>query len=113
MLKLENRLKHEKDFDLVYKKGKSVFDKVAGVKFKPNNLEYSRFAIVVGLKVSKKAVERNRIKRQYREIIRLNLDKITPGYDIIVLTSKEVMTANYDGMQKGLLAVLKRAKLLA
>lgn len=112
MLKLENRLKHEKDFDLVYKKGKSVFDKVAGVKFKANNLDCSRFAVVVGLKVSKKAVIRNKIKRQYREIIRLNLEKIAPGYDIIILTSKEALNMDYIDMQKGLLAVLKRGKLL-
>ena len=112
MLNKENRLKREKDFDIVFKSGKSVFDKVAGLKFQKNGRKNSRFAVVVGLKVSKSAVVRNKARRQYREIIRLNLENIARGYDIIVLTSKESLKLGYEDKEKQLMKVFKKANLL-
>ena len=64
MFKQENRLRHEKDIKAVLKKGTSVFDAVCGVKFAPNGGEPSRYAVVVGTKVHKSAVKRNRVRRQ-------------------------------------------------
>ena len=112
MLSKENRLKREKDFDIVFKSGKSVFDKVAGLKFQKNNRKNSRFAVVVGLKVSKSAVVRNKARRQYREIIRLNLADIARGYDIIVLTSQKMLKMSSQQKEKELKRVLKKANLL-
>lgn len=42
------------------------------IKSNGNNLPYSRFGVVISLKVSKSAVKRNRIKRTIFDFIRLN-----------------------------------------
>ena len=52
MLKKINRLTRQKDFDKVYKQGKSSFCKILGVKFTANDLGLSRFGVVVGLKTT-------------------------------------------------------------
>lgn len=44
-----------------------------------------RFAIVVSAKVSKKAVERNRIKRVMRELIHERLKKFPAGADYLIV----------------------------
>ncbi|MBT4856620.1 ribonuclease P protein component [Candidatus Uhrbacteria bacterium] len=112
MFEQKNRLRHEKDVKLTLKKGRSVFDSVCGVKFRPNGGTDSRFAVVVGIKVHKSAVKRNRVRRQYREIIRTNLTGIKPGMDVMLLTSKGALDLDYDAKKERLMGVLKKAKLV-
>lgn len=112
MFSNEHRLRKETDIQRVMKSKKGVFDAVCGVKFAPNNLAHSRFAIVVGTKVSKNAVDRNRIRRQYREIIRAHLVQILPGYDVMLLTSKPSLPLDYAAKHTRLLGVLGKAGLL-
>lgn len=112
MFAQKNRLKKDVDIKRVVKDGKSVFDSVCRVRYLQNRLPESRFLVVVGLKISKSAVVRNRIRRQYQEIVRLNQTFIRPGYDIVFLCSKSAMTADYHEKNSRLLGVLKKARLL-
>jgi ribonuclease P protein component len=112
MLQAQNRLRHDQDFKTVFSSGKSVFDSICGIKFAKNKHHYSRFAVVVGTKVSKSAVVRNRVRRQYRAILRENLDKIQPGFDVILLTSKAAVGPTAQEKREKLLLVLKKARLL-
>lgn len=111
MLSKDHRIRKDQDVKRVFAKGKGVFDAVCGVKYAKNDLEASRFAIVVGTKVSKSAVKRNRVKRQYREIIRLMMPDIKPGYDVVLLTSAKALELDSGEKTKRLVGVLKKAKL--
>jgi ribonuclease P protein component len=84
-LPAKHRLKHEKDFATLAKSRKSVFGKLVGMKVRENSLPHSRFGIVVGLKVHKRAVKRNIVKRRIREILRAKLVSIKPGYDVMIM----------------------------
>ncbi|PIR93399.1 ribonuclease P protein component [Candidatus Falkowbacteria bacterium CG10_big_fil_rev_8_21_14_0_10_43_10] len=108
MLKKENRLTKEKEIENVFKKGKSSFDKTIGVKALPTKRSVSRFCIVISSKVSKKAVIRNKKKRQLREIIRLNLSKLEPGFDFFILGLPRIAGADYHEMEKSLSQHFKR-----
>jgi ribonuclease P protein component len=112
MLPNENRLRKEKEVELVFKTGRSVFDLVCGFKFLRNNLSVSRFAILVGTKVSKSAVKRNRVRRQIREIIRLNLPKIKSGFDFLFIVRPEAKDKKYQDLEKIIIDGLKRARLM-
>lgn len=112
MLPKEYRLRRDKEFKQVFKSGKSVFDAACGLKFQKNSMKNSRFAVVVGTKVSKSAVKRNRTRRQYQEIIRLKFDDISSGFDVILLVGKEALNLDYDSKEKKLLKVLKKAELI-
>jgi len=111
MLKKQNQLTKDKEFDDVFKNGQSSYDKIMGVKAVANNLDSSRFGILVSVKISKKAVERNRIKRQIREIIRLDLDKIKPSYDVITITLGPILGKTYQEIEKSVQNHFKKLKL--
>ncbi len=116
MLKKEKRLTKNKEINNVFNPsaggGKSSYDKLLGIKTTKNNLENSRFTILINLKVSKKAVERNRIKRKISEIIRLKLDKIKKGYDSVIICLPEIREREYSEIEKSILRNLKRLNLL-
>lgn len=111
MLPRLHRLTKSKEIEKVYKNGKSFFSKTLGVKILKNNLEHSRFAVVVGLKVSKKATKRNRAKRQIREILRLNLNKFEKGFDVMIIALPGVLDMKYEKLEKELFEMFKKLKL--
>jgi len=89
MLPAKNRITKKEDFDAVYRQSRTVSAGNVVLKFRKNNFEYSRIGIVVGTKFSKLAVERNRIKRQLREIMRAEFKKIYPGWDMVIIAQKK------------------------
>ena len=111
MLKKQNQLTKDKEFDNVFKNGKSSYDKALGVKVIANKLNDSRFGILVSTKISKKAVERNRLKRQIREVIRLSLSEIKSGYDFIIITLPPILGKTSQEITKSLQSHLEKLKL--
>ena len=85
MLALKNRLRKKKDFESVFKNGKSIKQDSLYLKYKENKLDETRFGIIVGKNYSKKAVSRNKIKRRIRDIIRSKITKIKTGLDAVVV----------------------------
>lgn len=112
MLPQTNRLRLESDIKTLFARGKSVFGSWVGMKFRKNNLSMSRFAVVVGVKVSKKAVVRNRLKRQVRAIVQEVLPQVTPGYDVLFFMKPAGARGSFDELKEQVLASLKKAKLL-
>jgi len=85
MFKRINRLTKQKDFDNIFKTGVSSFDRIIGVKIVKNNLKYNRFGVIVGKKVSKKAVIRNKVKRRLREVLKVHNKSLKQGIDVVVI----------------------------
>lgn len=94
------------------KKGKYIPSRELVLKFIPNNLQVSRFGIVVSTKVSKSAVQRNTLKRRIREILRLNLGMIAPGFDVAILTNQQALKLEYASLSALLMSLLKRGSLI-
>ncbi len=95
MLKKVHRLTKQKDFDYVFKRGRASYSKILGIKTAKNNLDYNRFGMMVSNKVSKKAVERNKIKRQLRAVVKLALNNLKSGYDCVIITSPSILGKSY------------------
>lgn len=112
MLPKEHRLRHDKDIKTLFGNAKSVFDPVCGVKFRKNKFGISRFAVVVGTKVSKKAVVRNRIRRQIRAMIQNRLELIKPGFDVLILVRPKAKDSKRGEIETHFVKVFKKAKLL-
>lgn len=83
MLPKENRIKKKKDFEAIFKKGKSFKNNFFILKVLNNNLTISRFAFVISQKVSKKAVERNKIRRRISSFLEANFQNIKIGFDFV------------------------------
>lgn len=103
-----------KPFEKVFKKGKNWQTSFLGLKALKlkNSLSATRFGWVVGLKVSKKAVQRNKLRRQLKAVVYELLPEIKPGFDIIVLAKPSALNQNYAELKKEMIELLKRAGVL-
>jgi ribonuclease P protein component len=113
MLPKKHKLTKEKDFQRVFKEGKYYQQNFITLKMVKNSLKTSRFGFVIGLKISKKATVRNKIRRRLNEIIRLNLDQIKPGFDLVILPKLEIAEKNYQEIKENLIILLKKARMLS
>jgi ribonuclease P protein component len=99
MLPKKNLLKKKKDFDNIFKKGKTMAGKLVFLRFLKNNLEDVRVGFIVSSKISKKAVIRNKIKRRLREIFKNNINNIKKKIDIIIIAKPEIVNKNYQDIK--------------
>lgn len=72
----------------IFNSGSVQSDRYLKMYFKKNDLNYTRFAIIINKKYGN-AVKRNQAKRYLREIFRLNKNKIKPGFDLIFFIKNE------------------------
>lgn len=111
-LKRHNRLL-VKDFKILQsQKGFWAKSALLSVKSVKSNLSQSRFGFVVSARVSKKAVERNKMKRRLKDVVRKNMDNIKAGFDVIVIASPLSNKAKYQIIKEDLMGLLKKLKLL-
>lgn len=85
MISRKNRFHGSGSLKFVLSRGKTVRGTLFAVKSIQNNrIQSYRAAVVVGRKVQKSAVKRNRIRRRLFEIIRSLDHEITGHYDIVL-----------------------------
>jgi ribonuclease P protein component len=84
-VKRANRLSRSRDFDAVYRHGRSVSSRFLVLYWFPQEEQASpRFGFSVPRSVGG-AVERNKIKRQLREVWRERLERVPAGNDYVLI----------------------------
>lgn len=104
------RLRKNRDFQYTYKKGRSLGHPLLVLIFRKTNQSVSRIGFSITKKYGK-AVQRNRIKRRLREIIRARINQVKQGYDIVFAVRKEAKEVRYRDLDDAVHTLLKRAKL--
>lgn len=112
MLPKENRLRKKKDFERVFRQGKGFKERFLALKIIENKRVESRIGFVVSKKYSKKAVLRNKFKRQLREQIRKRLKGIKGGYDVVILARGGLEKKGFQEMDEVVEKLLSKAHLL-
>jgi len=129
MLKPENRLKKVRDFNLLLKQGQWIKGGFIDLNylflanksdFFPKKVDIHEFssqlkvAFAVGLKISKIAVKRNRLRRQIREVVRLLIksNKIPKGYYLLFVVRVGSLNKNYAEISQEIEFLLKKARIL-
>jgi len=110
-MKAEKSVKENYEFRRIYRKGKSYVSPYLVLYCQRNRAGRTRLGVTVSTKLGK-AVVRNRIRRRFREIWRLNLPEMTPGWDIILVARGRAVTATYQKMNKAYRSLLHQAGLL-
>ena len=108
MLPTVHRLRLENDIKTLFARGKSVFGLLIGMKIVKNQTGAIRFAVVIGTKISKRAVVRNRLRRQIRGILFKHLTEFKPGYDVVLLPKKEAIGKSSKILEQDLMATFTR-----
>lgn len=109
-----NRLKHWKDFQTVFRAGKSYHSRDLTLRLHPVKNDQTPISTRIGLSISKKvsklAVKRNRIKRQLRAILRQLLPHIDPNWKIVIIVRPTANQCNYEHFLQQLKQLLTTAE---
>ena len=101
-MKKTTTVKENYEFRRIYAKGKSGVSPYLVVYVRPNRRGHNRLGVTVSTKLGH-AVVRNRVRRRLREIFRLNQDKLTQGYDMIVVARTRAVHAEYRELDRAFL----------
>jgi ribonuclease P protein component len=98
------------EYNITRKYGKNASGKYVHLYLlKPRNyFGQTKTGIVVSNKFSKSAVKRNKLKRRFREIIRLNLDKIPQGYWLVVYPRHFAIEVNYEEVNSDFVKTIQK-----
>ncbi|MCX5962909.1 MAG: ribonuclease P protein component [Cyanobacteria bacterium] len=114
-----NRLKQRQDFDRVYQSGKRRRATGLHLVVLRNSLVVGssevlpiQVGISISKKVSKRAVVRNRIKRQLKAIVRPLLPRLESGLRMVILVRSEALTYEYGEFLQELEQLLVKAEVL-
>ncbi len=105
-----NIIKKNKDYRRVYHRGKSYADRYMVLYVLKNNIKICRFGFTISKKIGN-AVVRNKIKRRFKEVCRLNLENFLCGFDYIIIARRDIVYLNYRQIEDSLLRLLKKASL--
>jgi len=105
----EARIRKTREFDNVFKNGCKFVEKNVVVYYHPNSRPLSRLGVIVPKRVGR-AVTRNRVKRQVREIFRINREDLSAGVDIVVIARKNAGIAGFLQMKEELLGRFERVR---
>ena len=116
-MKRANRLSRSRDFDAVYRQGRSVSSRFLVLYWFPQEEPAApRFGFSVPKAVGG-AVERNRIKRQLRDVWRERLERVPEGHDYVLIVRAglpEAVAANgFDWLGERVDEVLSMTKAAA
>ena len=76
-----------------------------------NRMNTNRVGVTVGKKLGH-AVVRNRVRRRLREIYRLNEERFSPGWDIVVVARSRCIGADFGKLTHAYLSLAEKAGIL-
>jgi ribonuclease P protein component len=110
VVKQRFRVRDKTRFQEIRREGRSYTNELLVLCTLGNDLSYSRVGISVSGRIGN-AVTRNRIKRQLREAMRLRMDSIKAGWDLIFVARYPIRNADYHAMDAACARLLRRAHL--
>lgn len=111
-MKKEYRVKDNKDFQAIFKKGKSFANRQLVIYYmKKKDQEHFRVGLSVGKKIGN-AVVRNRIKRYLRQAFHELGNDIESSYDMIIIARQPTKAMDFFEIKKSLTHLLSKERLL-
>jgi ribonuclease P protein component len=102
--------KHRLPARVSFKNAESFSSGLLVIKTKNNKTGFPRFGIVISKKTEKKAVERNRVKRQIRKSVEELIPKINSGKDFLIIVKRGLAQKSTGEILSLLKGLLKKEK---
>lgn len=95
----EHRLVANAEFKSLFNKSKKFIQQYLVILYKPNKKPYARLGLIVGKRVAKFAVSRNKIRRILRESFRAHQTQL--GYiDVVIIARKDCNTLSKEKLRE-------------
>lgn len=108
MLKKQNRLSKRSDFLKLKKEGAVKQSPFFGFLYLKNEeIDKPKFGFIISKKISKRAVDRNRIKRILCEVIMTKIDFGSKKIEAIFLVKQSILKVNRKELEKEVIRVLE------
>ena len=101
-MKFSESLKKNKDFQVVYKNGKSYANRYLVLYIRENGMDKNRLGISVSKKVGN-SVERNRARRLMKENYRFLKEHFQCGFDLVVIARAGAKEKSYHDIESALI----------
>ena len=112
MLARQHRLVKKKDFEKIFEQGRACYAKFFGARILASQFQFNRFGMIVSSKISKKATERNKLKRQIRQAARELNKNLKPGFDLIIMALPGSLGQEYKKVKDELEKIFVKLRLL-
>jgi ribonuclease P protein component len=96
VLKKINRIGSKKDFLEIKNKGQMYYSPIFGLLTLKKEDEEKKFGFIISKKISKRAVDRNKIKRYLSEAVRRSLKDIKEGTRGVFLVKREILNKKLE-----------------
>jgi ribonuclease P protein component len=106
------RLRKSSEFQRVRQQGRSITSRLLILAWVPNEVGRLRVGFVVSKRISRLAVERNRVKRLLSEAVRRHLSELPAGWDIVLSARNHITIADLRALEEDIVNLLHRARLL-
>ena len=100
------RLSHKRDFDRLQRLGRTYHGRFLSLRLGRNQEGTVRVGFAIAKRLGK-AVERNRLRRRLREILRLS--HIALGWDILVIAREDAVHQDYHTLRAEVENLLRQA----
>ena len=104
-------LKQNYEFRRLYQKGASSAGSCMVLYCRKNKLGHNRLGLTASVKLGH-AVVRNRARRRLREVYRLNSNRLSAGWDIILVARGRTVTASWKELNDTFLRLCRKLDLL-
>lgn len=109
---VHEKLTKKKEFDNVFENGRSSYGRFLGIKAIKSDKKINRFGIIVSAKISKKAVDRNRLKRIIRDSVKNIEIKENEYHDIVIVTLPLILEQKTETIKKEIIKNLEKLKII-
>jgi ribonuclease P protein component len=106
------RLRKNSEFQRVRQQGRVIASRLLILAYAPNNGEAIHVGFVVSKRVSKRAVQRNYIKRSLAEAVRGLIPSLQPGWDLVISAKPQIIGVRPAVFSQDVSFLLRRARLL-
>ena len=111
MIKKQHRLRKNKHFQYIYRKGLSKQSRCISVVYAKTHIQPFKVGFSVTKKVGKSVV-RSRVKRVMTEAFNLIISQINTGYNYIFVAKPEILGLSVLEISKEMKNCLKKANLI-
>ncbi len=111
MLKKENRLKKNKQFNYIYKKGNTEFEKHINLCFLKTKFKPFKVGFSVSNKIGKSNV-RNKVKRRLRESFKILMADCKDDFNLIFVAKCGIENLTFKEICLEMKRLLEKAKII-